>query len=524
MGDKTIVEVDFWENQTYKSLQGSWSAPIYGIQKFSDATGKINFKHEKTVNDTVYLPTGWEWCDKQWVVDLSNKHGEVDAEGWGYAATVEALVEHTRLHALKADRSTGNINRRRRWIRHRRCIALDVVKVHEERVEWAEGIRAKMKEVEVASLDNFHKLNDYYSGQKDAVEKVIIGTDNTILEVIHEFSELNERLLALKTFLLERGAIEESYAQKLDSFSKKWINEGDARKFHPAPGAAQPSAHLLTADPNVDIFAPEGSAAAFWNTTTTALKSAASSTTQQVQQVATTTASAATMVGSAASNVVSNVTTNARRYSDFDMGSAYGPPEPTDLSHSRENSPIKGTNEVPDVIITGPDAFVSVNPMQKKKSVGTMGAAIAAANSDASTPKAPGSPSRASSATSFPPTTPTAPAVSSTSTASAATHANTNAESHNTALTTTSSISNNNRAGRQDSGSIVDAYYYSVSLAKRTMADRLHSYAQLLTQILPKRKLRVTCCSVLFSCCCCIGEPFNRAVFYKSSVMSYFIG
>ena len=117
-----------------------------------------------------------------------------------------------------------------------------------------------------------------------------------------------------------------------------------------------------------------------------------------------------------------------------------------------------------------------------------MGAAIAAANSGASTPTAPGSPIRASNTTSFSPPAPTTP--------STATQANTDAVSHTTTVTTTSSSD----SGRRDSGSIVDAYYYSVSLAKRTMGERLHSYAQLLTQILPKRKLSVFL--ICFICIC----------------------
>lgn len=424
MNDKTTVEVDFWENQTYKSLQGSWSVPIYGIQRFSDATGKINFKHEKVANDSVYLPMGWEWCDIAWVVDYSGKYGEVDADGWSYAPTIESLVESTRLHTLKADRSTGNINRRRRWIRNRRCIIMDVVQVHLERVEWAESVRAKMREVHDGSKSNFTKLNDYYTSQKDAVEKVIIGTDNTILEVIHEFSELNERLLALKAFLVERGAIEESYAQKLDLFSKKWISEGDAKKFTPAPGAAQPSPHLLTADPNVDIFAPEGSATAFWNSTTSALKTAATNTSNQV---ASTTASAATMAVSAATVVAES----ARRMSDFDISAAYGIEEP---DFSSEGSVKRTTSDAPEKISSNAEAFTSANPMAKK---------AAPASSHASVP--------------------VAAAAGSTNSGTAG------------------------ASGGSGAGAL-ENYYYSVCLANRTTGQRLHSFAQLLTQILPHRK------------------------------------
>lgn len=407
MNDKTIVEVDFWENQTYKTLQGSWSVPIYGIQKFSDSTGKINFKHEKTVNDSVYLPIGWEWCDKSWSIDHSGRYGEVDTDGWSYAASVESLVESTRLHSLKADRSAGNLMRRRRWTRHRRCMILDVVAVHMERVNWAEGVRSKMKEIEDTSRANYDKLSDYYTGQKDAVERVVIGTDNSILEVIHEFNELNERLLALKAFLLERGAIEEAYSQKLDQFSKKWISEGDAKKFTPPPGTAQPVPYLLTSDPAVDIFAAEGTAAAFWNSTTHALKTAANTASSTTQQVATNAATAATFAASAATVAANSV----RRISvsDFDMAGVYGNEEPSFDSGGLETNPaLRATAETSEVVVTPvPDDFSSSNPMLAKEAKGS---------------------------------------------------------------------------------SILDDYYYSVCLANRTTGQRLHSYSQLLTQILPQRK------------------------------------
>lgn len=420
MNDKTIVEVDFWENQTYKSLQGAWSVPYYGVQKFSDATGSIAFKHEKTMNGTVYLPLGWEWVDKAWAVDRSGKFGDTDAEGWSYGTTIEQLVEQTRLQALKADRSTANVMRRRRWVRCRKCVIPDVIKLHIERVDWAEGIRSKMQEVEDINKANYFKLSEYYTNQKDAIERVIICTDNNILDVINDFSDLTERLLALRAFLTERGAIEESHAQKLDLFSKKWLNEGDAKKPSHAPGTVQSSPFLLTSDPNVDIFAEGGLGAAFWNSTTNALKTAATATTAAANNAASVASSAANNAATAANyaaNAASAVAVaGVRRMSLTEVDSANASSDSSDSSSS-ENGSSARLNEDGSVKMDS-DSFSSDVGFKK---VGT-------------------------------------------------------------------------------SRGILDDYYYSVCLAKRTAGQRMHDYAQLLTHTLPQRKYWLVQCHVILEC------------------------
>jgi hypothetical protein len=406
MADSTIVEVDFWENQTYKQLQGGWSVPYYGVNKYSDATGKIPFKQEKTMNGTVFLPLGWEWTDKTWEVDKSGKFGESDAEGWSYAPTFEVLVENTRTQTLKADRNNASMMRRRRWIRNRRCVIPDVIKLHLERVEWADSIRQKIGEIQSTNVANKTKLCEYNSNQREAVEKVVIATDNNILDVIHEFNGIIEKLVALRAFLVERGTIEESYAQKLDLFSKKWLTEGDAKRYLPGPGVAQSSPYLLTSDPAVDIFAPEGSAAAFWNTTTTALKTAATATTQ----AANTAASAATVAVNVASANVRRLSVEldfAGVYEDSGKGDNIPGATPTSAGDATANS------------YTGRDASTS-------NASDDNGGAAVVTNSMVQAPK--------------------------------------------------------------ESRGILDDYYYSVCLAKKTVGQRLQTYAQILTQQLPQRK------------------------------------
>jgi hypothetical protein len=137
----------------------------------------------------------------------------------------------------------------------------------------------KIAEIQDVNCANYSKLVNYNANQKESIDRVIVCTNNNILDVILEFESLSERLVALKAFLHERGAIEETYAQKLDAFSKKWIHEGDVKRFATAPsgsGAAGTgtggSNNPLLSDPNADIFGPEGAAAALWKSTTTALQ------------------------------------------------------------------------------------------------------------------------------------------------------------------------------------------------------------------------------------------------------------
>jgi hypothetical protein len=406
MVDNTVVEVDYWENQTYKQLQGGWSVPYYGVQRYSDSTGKVAFKQEKIMTGTVFLPLGWEWVDKSWEVDKSGKFGECDAEGWSYATTFEILVENTRLQALKVNAGAANMMRRRRWIRNRRCVIPDVVKLHLERVSWADGIRQKIQDIQSTNESNREKLNEYNANQKEAIEKVVIATDNNILDTIHEFNAITEKLNALRVFLVERGTIEESYAQKMDLFSKKWINEGEARSYVPGPGVAQSSPHLLSSDPAVDIFAAEGTAAVFWNTTTSALKTAATATTQVANNAAT----AANYAATAATVAVNAASSNVRRMSltDIDITSVYDDRPRTE-------------------------------------------------------------------------------SAASTASASTSTEAFSGARSASTSNATETAQGNSVTAQKPSRG-ILDDYYYSVSLAQRTVGQRLQQYAHTLTHALPERK------------------------------------
>jgi len=366
MSDNTIVEVDYWENQTYKQLQGGWSVPYYGVNKFSDETGKIAFKQEKTMTGTVFLPLGWEWVDKSWEIDTSGKYGECDSEGWSYATSFDILVEQTRLHDLRSDKNSSSMMRRRRWIRNRRCVIPDVVKLHVERVEWIDSIRHKIQEVQAMDASNKIKLNEYSINQKEAIEKVIVATDNNILEVIHEFDDKIEKLQALKTFIAERGAIEESYAQKMDLFSKKWINEGDVRRPPPGPGVAVPSPFLISADPAVDIFAEEGTAAAFWNSTTNAFKTAATATTQAAN-------SAATAAATAANAAVTAAQANVRRmsYTETDLSGIVEERSRSDTGKTdNSTSEMSRNGSVSDAPQLAANASTAANPPTPSQSQG----------------------------------------------------------------------------------------------------------------------------------------------------------
>ena len=39
------------------------------------------FKYDKLLNNSVYLPIGFEWAQPNWLVDISGVYGDTDTEG-----------------------------------------------------------------------------------------------------------------------------------------------------------------------------------------------------------------------------------------------------------------------------------------------------------------------------------------------------------------------------------------------------------------------------------------------------------
>jgi len=228
---KNEVEVDFWENQTYKPLLNSWSAAIYGVPEYSDITGRLVLRSERITNNTVYLPIGWEWCQSEWIIDLSGEYGSIDEDGWSYSTSFELCIESSKLRQLKSERSNTNIFRRRRWIRTRVCTSSNVLLKHLERVEWIENIRLKVNDIRNMYRMNHTTISEYSTHQGVAADKGLKATDEIVENIMVNLEQKVEMLRSLKNYFIDRGEVEALYSRKLEQLGSRWISSSGGSDF-----------------------------------------------------------------------------------------------------------------------------------------------------------------------------------------------------------------------------------------------------------------------------------------------------
>ena len=228
---KNEVEVDYWENQTYKPLLNSWSAAIYGVPEYSDISGRFVLKSDRIANNTVHLPIGWEWCQSEWIIDLSGEYGAIDDDGWSYSTSFELGIESSKLRQLKSDRSSTNIFRRRRWIRSRVCTSSNVLLKHTERLEWVETIRTKVNDVRNIYRINHTTISEYSSHQSIATDKALKATDEIIENIMMNLEQKVEMLRSLKSYFIDRGEVEALYSRRLEQLGSRWISSSGGSDF-----------------------------------------------------------------------------------------------------------------------------------------------------------------------------------------------------------------------------------------------------------------------------------------------------
>jgi hypothetical protein len=224
------VEVDFWENQRYKPLNG-WNPPysMDGIPAYSDISGEIFFNHDLVDNNEVYIPFGWEWSTA-WYIDVSGKYGKCDAEGWSYASSFETLVENSLNKSLNNERSSLLLARRRRLVRMRVCTDAVIIDNLSNKIDWVYTVRSKMDEIKEYNAKVVLALIEYKNSRKISYEKLLSSADSNFIEVKNTLRVLADKLNLMKVFLNESGALEQIYAKKIQDLSKKWINAGEQQQ------------------------------------------------------------------------------------------------------------------------------------------------------------------------------------------------------------------------------------------------------------------------------------------------------
>lgn len=223
------VEVDFWENQRYKPLQGGWTRPFTGgVYPFSDISCSNKLEINVNPNQTTFfMPPGWEWSSELWKVDKRNIFGEVDADGWSYAISFEALFDQSLRRALRKERNSRSLVRRRRWVRTRYCKSSKMIEKFAARVDWVTILREKIDAIAKKNHENFFLLSEYHVVKCKTIEKMILSIDAKLDKINESLGALRNKLLLMNTFLEERGEIEQCYAEKLEKLSLKWRDAGD---------------------------------------------------------------------------------------------------------------------------------------------------------------------------------------------------------------------------------------------------------------------------------------------------------
>ena len=222
---KDAVLVDIWENQRYKPMAGGWKSPFLAVPSYSTIDGQNC--NVSSLDEVVLIP-GWTW-NGNWQWDKSNSFGEVDEEGWSYAKNFEELFKLS-----IAKKSSGRKNpvsslvRRRRLIRQRVFISgsnaaftfTNQIKIHSIQSE-------KLLEILSYNESDVTNLMKYEAKRKQSYIELVEGVlDRRYRSLLHYLTNYIHKFQQLKSFLYEKGRIEDNYAKELGKLGKSWVNGG----------------------------------------------------------------------------------------------------------------------------------------------------------------------------------------------------------------------------------------------------------------------------------------------------------
>jgi len=121
VGQDVILE-EIFEQEERADAEGEWKAPAGSLKRWANRNGSFSSSDLEDFEARAgLLPTGWKWVG-HWIIDNTM----VDGEGWLYAAEFGPMLlksgEGKEVPAGSKEPSPECGARRRRWIRHRRCI------------------------------------------------------------------------------------------------------------------------------------------------------------------------------------------------------------------------------------------------------------------------------------------------------------------------------------------------------------------------------------------------------------------
>lgn len=219
--ERTLI-MEAWENTRYKPLLGGgWYSP-YSLPRLSDVSGQYVFPFDNIANTPSYSdikpPDGYEWLD-EWIVDHSSTYGSVDKDGWAYSSTFDKLIEASKKKTLIGDKATLSIVRRRRWLRKLLANTAHSIDELQYRKKYYQIQYDKVVSV-INSIECEHNhLIGYESTREVTCAAVLQANKTTVEDSSMLVSDTALHLQALKTYLLQRGSIERSYAENLIEIS-----------------------------------------------------------------------------------------------------------------------------------------------------------------------------------------------------------------------------------------------------------------------------------------------------------------
>eukprot|EP00603_Paraphysomonas_imperforata_P002897 CAMPEP_0114415540 /NCGR_PEP_ID=MMETSP0103-20121206/1962_1 /TAXON_ID=37642 ORGANISM="Paraphysomonas imperforata, Strain PA2" /NCGR_SAMPLE_ID=MMETSP0103 /ASSEMBLY_ACC=CAM_ASM_000201 /LENGTH=888 /DNA_ID=CAMNT_0001583727 /DNA_START=55 /DNA_END=2721 /DNA_ORIENTATION=- len=214
--DDEVEEV--WQNQSFIPFRG-WGKPFTLMKEYTDRSGTQMLSND--LFPSVPLPSGWEWST-EWTVDIFGSFGAVDKDGWSYGVTWEGLFESIRDHCSVRENSPSSLCRRRRWIRIRKCVSVEVSELLQDQTEEELDVMVSLEKSLFDKTQDYEHVMQYEQERKKIYEQVTSTCLADILVVYQSFLEYQRVLRLLHDCLAEQAALESQYAQALGAHASKF--------------------------------------------------------------------------------------------------------------------------------------------------------------------------------------------------------------------------------------------------------------------------------------------------------------
>lgn len=158
----------------------------------------------------------------KWGLDMSNRYGQPDIEGWFYASTFDRLGEMLKSATGTGIASKTSLVRKRRWVRTMVCTAEDFSEAIRKRIDSIFTMRRnielslKEKEQAVSSVKFYEENRSFVFSQ--SLHLATQGTLNTLSLL----KDIGTKLKSMKQYLQERALVEREHAARMEAVAHKY--------------------------------------------------------------------------------------------------------------------------------------------------------------------------------------------------------------------------------------------------------------------------------------------------------------